>query len=65
MKKLLKSYVVYGHGFRAFHQNGLLKRFVVNMEVCLILLKLQEKAVLCILLERYFGHLAEPLGQIK
>jgi hypothetical protein len=66
MTTLLKSYFAYGHGFRALHQNGLLKRFMVNMEVCLILLRLQKKAVLCILLERYlFGHLAEPLGKIK
>jgi hypothetical protein len=63
---LLKSYFVYGLGFRALHQNGLLKRFMANMGVCLTLLKLQKKAELCTLLERYsFGHLAGPLGKIK
>ena len=47
----LKSSVI--PGSRDPHQNGQLTRFSMKMEVCLILLRLQKKAVMCILLERY------------
>lgn len=47
----LKSSVL--HGSRDLHQNGQPIRFSMKMEVCLILLRLQKKAVLCFLLERY------------